>query len=126
MAAMIFNGFGTCVTKFSTAINRTLTEQIRVILIWVFFLAYPGFGHEEFLAYQLIGFLFIILGVLFFNRVLVFGPKCRLLWCPKEEPNLQEPVESTHSREEEVKDNVREGEEVIKRDVMGSKYGTFN
>ena len=64
--------------------------------------------------------------MLFFNRVLVFGPKCRLLWCPKEEPNLQEPVESTHSREEEVKDNVREGEEVIKRDVMGSKYGTFN
>jgi len=48
------------------------------------------------------------------------------LWCPKEEPNLQEPVERTHSREEEVKDNVREGEEVIKRDVMGSKYGTFN
>jgi len=86
---MVFNGFGTCLTKFSSAITRTLTEQIRVILIWAFFLTYPGYGHQEFQKYELIGFILIILGVLFFNRALVFGPNCKLMFCPKDEPNLQ-------------------------------------
>jgi len=63
--------------------------------------------------------------VLFFNRVLVFGPKCKLLFCPKEVPDT---LQSGHrsDREEEVKDNVMAGENDINRDLMGKKYGTFN
>ena len=48
LACTLFNGCGVSVTKFSTATNRTIVEQTRVLVIWIFFLLKPGFGHEEF------------------------------------------------------------------------------
>jgi len=71
-ACTIFNGCGVSVTKFSTATNRTIVEQMRVIVIWVFFLLKPGFGHEVFSGVKLFGFVLILIGVLFFNKIFVF------------------------------------------------------
>jgi len=71
-ACTIFNGCGVSVTKFSTATNRTIVEQMRVIVIWVFFLLKPGFGHEVFSSTKLFGFVLILIGVLFFNKIFVF------------------------------------------------------
>lgn len=41
-------------------------------MIWAFFLLKPGYGHETFSYEKLIGFILIIGGVLFFNKILVF------------------------------------------------------
>ena len=68
----IFNGCGTCVTKYSSGANRTIMEQSRVLVIWLFFLIKPGHGHEIFSWLKLLGFFFIVTGVLFFNKVFVF------------------------------------------------------
>ena len=70
-ACTVFNGCGVSVTKFSTATNRTIVEQMRVIVIWVFFLMKPGFGHETFSSVKLFGFVLILIGVLFFNKIFV-------------------------------------------------------
>lgn len=72
LACTLFNGCGVSVTKFSTATNRTIVEQTRVLVIWVFFLLKPGFGHETFSVTKLGGFVLILTGVLFFNKIFVF------------------------------------------------------
>ena len=71
-AAAGFNGFGVTATKLTSGAQRTVVEQSRVILIWMFFLVFPGTGHETFSVFKLGGFFLIVLGVLFFNKVLEF------------------------------------------------------
>ena len=68
----MFNGCGVSITKYSTATNRAIIEQSRVLVIWLFFLMKPGFGHEVFSNQKLLGFILIVLGVLFFNKIFVF------------------------------------------------------
>ena len=68
----MFNGCGVSITKYSTATNRAIIEQSRVLVIWLFFLLKPGFGHEVFSYQKLLGFFLIVQGVLFFNKILVF------------------------------------------------------
>ena len=72
VASTMFNGCGIVFTKFSTATNRTIIGQVRVVVIWVFFLLTPGFGHEEFSPEKLSGFTLIMIGILLFNEILVF------------------------------------------------------
>ena len=71
-ASAIFNGFAVNVTKFTSATNRVVVDQTRVVLIWVFFLTYAGVGHESFSMAKLGGFGAILLGVAFFNRIFHF------------------------------------------------------
>ena len=47
-AAALFNGFGATTTKLTSSANRVVVEQSRVVVIWIFFLLYPGEGHESF------------------------------------------------------------------------------
>ena len=71
VSCALFNGFGQLVTKYSSSVNRSLAEQTRTLVIWVFFLIWQGYGHEEFRPLQLIGFLLVVLGVVFFNEIVV-------------------------------------------------------
>mmetsp|Transcript_22188 Transcript_22188/g.21987 ORF Transcript_22188/g.21987 Transcript_22188/m.21987 type:complete len:89 (-) Transcript_22188:45-311(-) len=43
----------------------------RTALIWVFFLIYPGNGHEKFEYLELIGFILLIAGTLVYNEIVV-------------------------------------------------------
>ena len=70
LCAGSFNAFGTFATKFTSSANRCVVEQSRVMFVWMFFLAYQGVGHETFQAQKLVGFIFIVIGVLFFNKIL--------------------------------------------------------
>lgn len=47
-------------------------DQTRVVIIWIFFLLSNGVGHETFSLGKLAGFVLIVLGVIFFNRILHF------------------------------------------------------
>ena len=84
LAAASFNGLGVTTTKLTSQASRVVAEQSRTIFIWIFFLMYQGTGHETFQVQKLFGFVLIVLGVLFYNRVLAFeGLKLRFL--PKDE-----------------------------------------
>ena len=72
MASALFNGFAVNVTKFASATNRVVMDQTRVVLIWAFFLLYPGVGHETFSWGKVGGFLPIVFGVLLFNKIIHF------------------------------------------------------
>jgi len=64
-------GLAMIVTKYSSATTRLILQQVRIVLVWVFFLIYPGGGHESFKPLQLGGFLVILLGVIIYNEILV-------------------------------------------------------
>lgn len=42
------NAFGVSVTKFGSASQRVTIAQGKIMMIWIFFLIYPGEGHETF------------------------------------------------------------------------------
>ena len=85
LSCAAFNGFGTYVTKYCSAMNRTVVEQMRVIVIWLFFMLKPGLAHETFSFTKLLGFIFIVTGVMFFNKVLVVDG-CSIRYTGNDEP----------------------------------------
>ena len=64
-----FNIFGVSITKYGSATTRTVTDNCRSFLVWIFFLM--PFNQkdliETFNALQLIGFLLICLGAFIYN-----------------------------------------------------------
>lgn len=66
-----FNAFGVATTKYGSAGHRAIIDTSRTVLIWVFFLAYQGPGHETFNFLQLLGFIILVLGALMYNEILV-------------------------------------------------------
>ena len=67
----MFNFFGVSVTKYASSAQRATLDISRTVLIWVFFLAYPGDGSETFNYIQLLGFLVLIVGTLVYNEIVV-------------------------------------------------------
>ena len=66
-----FNAFGVAVTKNASAAQRSTIDTSRTVLIWIFFLIYPGAGHEHFQWLQLIGFIVLVTGTLVYNEIVV-------------------------------------------------------
>ena len=68
----MFNGFGVTVTKNASSAQRATIDTARTLLIWVFFMAVEVNGkREEFHVLQLIGFVFLVIGTLVFNEIVV-------------------------------------------------------
>ena len=67
-----FNIFGVSITKYGSATTRTVTDNCRSFLVWIFFLM--PFNQENlietFNVLQLIGFLLICLGAFIYNGLL--------------------------------------------------------
>jgi drug/metabolite transporter (DMT)-like permease len=71
LSIAFYNFFGISLTKYVSASSRAVVDGSRTILIWAFFLA---IGFEVWTVYSLIqlgGFVFIVLGVLIYNEILV-------------------------------------------------------
>lgn len=66
-----YNGFGLQVTNLVSATNRVVLRQLKIVLIWIFFLLYPYEGHETFKPLQFVGFLILVFGVFLYNEVIV-------------------------------------------------------
>ena len=64
------NGFGMVVTKYASAANRVTLQQVKNVLVWIFFLIYQGGGHENFKWLQLAGFVVLVIGVVLYNEIL--------------------------------------------------------
>jgi drug/metabolite transporter (DMT)-like permease len=66
-----FNCLGVSITKYASAAQRSTIDMSRTALIWIFFLAYQGHGHERFIWLELVGFILLIFGTLVYNEILV-------------------------------------------------------
>lgn len=68
----MFNGFGVTVTKNASSAQRATIDTARTLLIWIFFMAVEVNGkREQFYVLQLVGFIFLVIGTLVFNEILI-------------------------------------------------------
>ena len=111
MAAMGTGGFGSLTIKHTSAATRTVVEQSKVFFVWMFFMAYQGSGHEEFQAEKLGGFVFVIIGVLFFEKILVFDG-CAVKY--------QDEEEESDSEDEKLKKSKKDDGDEIQETDKGS------
>ena len=63
----IYNALGVAVTKYASCSNRATVNTSKVVLVWLFFLLYPGDGGETFHWLQFGGFILIVIGTFIFN-----------------------------------------------------------
>lgn len=63
------NGLGMVITKYASAANRVTLSQAKTLIVWVFFLLYPGKGKEKFSWLQLGGFIIMLIGVVLYNEI---------------------------------------------------------
>ena len=59
------------ITKHISATSRTTLKQTKIVLVWVFFLFYPGHGHEKFKPLQLVGFIVLVSGIMLYNEIII-------------------------------------------------------
>lgn len=69
----LFNFAGISVTKSLSATTRMVLDSVRTLIIWV--CSIPLFG-EEFIPWQIVGFIFLINGMFIYNDILI-GPYVR-------------------------------------------------
>ena len=89
-----YNGFGITITKLMSATSRTTLKQTKIVMVWLFFLIYPGHGHETFKVLQLIGFIILVFGIMLYNEIIIlpfFGFDRYTL---KAQVNKEEAIES--------------------------------
>jgi len=75
----VYNYLGVSLSKYSSSASRAVTDTLKTILIWLFFLM-PFISEcqrEHFSFLQLAGFVLLVLGSVIFNEVLVI-PFCGL------------------------------------------------
>ena len=79
VSTAIQNMFGIAVTKFASAAVKAVTDNLRPVLVWLFFLLVKnGKGEtEKFLPLQLIGFILMVTGIIIYNEILEL-PFCGL------------------------------------------------
>ncbi len=65
----LYNFFGVSVTKYASAAQRAVVDNLRTILVWMFFLIAPTSIKESFSFLQLLGFMGLVFGTLVYNEV---------------------------------------------------------
>jgi drug/metabolite transporter (DMT)-like permease len=68
MIIAVLNVSGQGITKYLSALHRTIIAQCRTVLVWVVALI---IGWEKFYVLQLVGFAFVIFGSLLYNEIIV-------------------------------------------------------
>jgi len=66
-----YNYYGVCVTQQVSCTQRAVADNIRMILIWVFFISVPTNITEKFIWLQLIGFILLVFGTCLYTEVIV-------------------------------------------------------
>ena len=69
----LYGILGVSLTKYTTSAHRSAVNTLRIIIIWSFFMVIPINGKiiESFKLIQLIGFVFLVVGNLVLNELLV-------------------------------------------------------
>jgi len=66
-----YNFCGVSVTRYLSSPVRAVVDNLRTIIVWVFFMVVKTNIPETFHWLQLIGFIVLVLGTLVYNEVLV-------------------------------------------------------
>ena len=68
-----YNTSGTSVTAYGSAAARCTIEQLRNLLVWIYFMIIKVNGRyiESFTVLQLFGFIILIFGILVFNELVI-------------------------------------------------------
>ena len=111
------SGFGSFLIKHTSAASRTVAEQLKVFFVWMFFMAYTGPGHEEFQIEKLVGFVLVILGVLFFEEILAFEGY-RIVYRDEEEEEDEPKDAKVKEAEVEQKNNKDQQKPIVKRSLF--------
>lgn len=64
-----FNSFGIATTKYASAAQRSTIDTSRTLLIWIFSVL---LGLEEFVAWEIPGFILLVVGTLMYNEIVIF------------------------------------------------------
>jgi hypothetical protein len=64
----LFNATGVAITKYASAAQRSTIDTSRTLLIWMVSL---GLGWETFLPWELLGFVFLVIGTFIYNEIVV-------------------------------------------------------
>ena len=64
----LFNATGVAITKYASAAQRSTIDTSRTLLIWMVSLA---LGWETFLAWELLGFVFLVIGTFIYNEIVI-------------------------------------------------------
>jgi drug/metabolite transporter (DMT)-like permease len=66
-----YNFCGVSVTRYASSPVRAVVDNLRTILVWLFFLIVPTSKKETFSWIQLVGFVLLVVGTVIYNEVLV-------------------------------------------------------
>ena len=71
--AAFYNTAGTSVTAYGSAAARCTIEQLRNLLVWIYFMIFTVNGEriEKFTWFQLSGFIVLFFGILVFNEIII-------------------------------------------------------
>jgi hypothetical protein len=86
----VYNYTGIMVTKYISSSSRAIMDNLRVIIIWVFFLlpVWPSHWIEEFSFLQFIGFSTIVYGAFIYYEIIYL--ECWSLQIEKRSNNIAE------------------------------------
>ena len=75
----LYNLVGIKLTELVTSTHRVVVDEARIVFIWLFFIFFKEVEgtQEEFHYLQLIGYIFIVIGTIIYNEILVI-PFCDL------------------------------------------------
>ena len=62
---------GLSIVAFESSMARITIMELKSAFIWLFFLLYPGSGHETFKWLEFLGFVILMIGAFIFNRVFI-------------------------------------------------------
>ncbi|CDW79995.1 transmembrane protein c2orf18-like [Stylonychia lemnae] len=78
LAIAFYNGLGITITKYASCVHQTVTDQSRVLLVWTFFILYPGIAQEEFRTLQFLGFCIIVTGNFIYNEIIRLNKESKM------------------------------------------------
>lgn len=94
LSIAMFNFTGVTVTKIASAASRAVTDTIRTVVIWCFFMLpiVSICNREHFNIVQLTGFMFLIGGTLIYNEIvtLPFGKKNEIVDNKENKEDIEE------------------------------------
>jgi len=96
-----YNFFGVSVTKYASSAQRAVVDNLRTILIWLFFLFVPTNINERFNWLQLAGFIGLVLGTLIYNEIIEV-PICDFDRYTKEKLRLAEEESEAQNQEDKI------------------------
>lgn len=68
-ASLVVNYLALYMIHMTNALQKIMLALLKTILMWVFFMAYPGEGHEDWNWTKALGMLLLVIGTLWYIKL---------------------------------------------------------